>query len=62
MSTTKLEPLRGPPAPDTLVDRTYPLEEAAAAIRHMLDGKARGKLVVSVSPSGMQTPHPGSTP
>jgi NADPH:quinone reductase-like Zn-dependent oxidoreductase len=45
-----------------VVDRTYPLEEAAAAIRHMLDGKARGKLVVSVSPSGMQTPHPGSTP
>jgi NADPH:quinone reductase-like Zn-dependent oxidoreductase len=45
-----------------VVDRTYPLEEAAAAIRHMLDGKARGKLVVSVSPGGMQTPHPGSTP
>jgi NADPH:quinone reductase-like Zn-dependent oxidoreductase len=45
-----------------VVDRNYPLEEAAAAIRHMLDGKARGKLVVSVSPSGMQTPPPGSTP
>src|SRR4051794_16790880 len=45
-----------------VVDRTYPLEEAAAAIRHLLDGKARGKLVVSVSPSGMQTPSPGSTP
>ena len=45
-----------------IVDRTYPLEEAAAAIRHMLDGKARGKLVVSVSPNGMQTPPPGSTP
>ena len=45
-----------------VVDRTYPLEEAAAAIRHLLDGKARGKVVVSVSPSGMQPPPPGSTP
>lgn len=44
-----------------VVDRTYPLEEAAAAIRHLLDGRARGKVVVSVSPSGMQTPPPGST-
>jgi NADPH:quinone reductase-like Zn-dependent oxidoreductase len=45
-----------------VVDRTYPLEETAAAIRHLLDGRARGKLVVSVSPSGMQTPPRGSTP
>ena len=45
-----------------VIDRTYPLEEAAAAIRHMLDGKARGKVVVSVSPSGIQAPPPGSTP
>ncbi|SFO62368.1 NADPH:quinone reductase [Geodermatophilus obscurus] len=45
-----------------VIDRTYPLEEAAAAIRHLLDGTARGKLVVSVSPSGMQTTPPGSTP
>jgi NADPH:quinone reductase-like Zn-dependent oxidoreductase len=45
-----------------VVDRTYPLEETAAAIRHMLDGKARGKVVVSVSPSGMPTSPPGSTP
>ena len=30
------------------VDRTYPLAEAAAAIRHMLDGRARGKVVVAV--------------
>jgi len=44
------------------VDRTYPLEEAAAAIRHMLDGKARGKVVISLSPSDTQTPSPGSTP
>ncbi|MGY1836071.1 NAD(P)-dependent alcohol dehydrogenase [Blastococcus sp. SYSU DS0510] len=45
-----------------VVDRTYPLEEAAAAVRHLLDGTARGKIVVSVSPSGMQTPPSGSTP
>jgi NADPH:quinone reductase-like Zn-dependent oxidoreductase len=46
-----------------VVDRTYPLEEAAAAIRHMLDGRARGKVVVSVSLSDMQTPpSSGSTP
>jgi NADPH:quinone reductase-like Zn-dependent oxidoreductase len=31
-----------------LVDRTYPLAEVPAAIRHLLDGHARGKVVVSV--------------
>ena len=31
------------------VDRTYPLNETAAAIRHMTDGRARGKVVVSVT-------------
>jgi NADPH:quinone reductase-like Zn-dependent oxidoreductase len=31
------------------VDRTYPLREAAAAMRHMLDGHARGKVVITVS-------------
>jgi NADPH:quinone reductase-like Zn-dependent oxidoreductase len=45
-----------------VVDRTYPLEEAAAAIRHLLDGRARGKVVVSVSPSLPPTSSPGSTP
>jgi NADPH:quinone reductase-like Zn-dependent oxidoreductase len=30
------------------IDRTYPLGEAAAAIRYMLDGHARGKLVITV--------------
>jgi NADPH:quinone reductase-like Zn-dependent oxidoreductase len=45
-----------------VVDRTYPLEETTAAIRHLLDGRARGKLVVSVSPSDTQTSPPGSTP
>ena len=31
------------------VDRSYPLREAAAAMRHMLDGHARGKVVLTVS-------------
>jgi NADPH:quinone reductase-like Zn-dependent oxidoreductase len=30
------------------IDRTYPLGEVAAAIRYLLDGHARGKLVISV--------------
>ena len=37
------------------IDRTYPLGEVAAAIRHLLDGRARGKLVISVS---AQNPSP----
>jgi NADPH:quinone reductase-like Zn-dependent oxidoreductase len=45
-----------------VVDKTYPLGEATAAIRHMLDGKARGKVVVSVSPIGPPTAPTGSTP
>jgi NADPH:quinone reductase-like Zn-dependent oxidoreductase len=32
-----------------VVDRTYPLAETAAAVRHLLDGQVRGKLVVQVS-------------
>jgi NADPH:quinone reductase-like Zn-dependent oxidoreductase len=31
------------------IDRTYPLREVPAAIRHMQDGHARGKVVVTVS-------------
>jgi NADPH:quinone reductase-like Zn-dependent oxidoreductase len=30
------------------VDRTYPLSEAVAAVRHLADGRARGKVVISV--------------
>ena len=30
------------------IDRTYPLSETAAAIQHMVDGHARGKVVVTV--------------
>ena len=33
-----------------VIDRTYPLHEAVAAIRHMLDGQARGKVVIAVLP------------
>jgi NADPH:quinone reductase-like Zn-dependent oxidoreductase len=31
-----------------VVDRSYPLAEVPAAIRHLLDGRARGKLTVTV--------------
>jgi NADPH:quinone reductase-like Zn-dependent oxidoreductase len=44
------------------IDRTYPLAETPAAIRHLLDGQARGKLVISVSSRTAQSPDPGSTP
>src|SRR5215471_14609232 len=30
------------------IDRSYPLSQAAAAIRHLIDGHARGKVVISV--------------
>jgi NADPH:quinone reductase-like Zn-dependent oxidoreductase len=30
------------------LDRTYPLSDVAAAIRHMLDGHAQGKIVIAV--------------
>ena len=49
------------------IDRTYPLAETPAAIRCLLDGQVRGKLVISVpsrsTPSRTtQSPDPGSTP
>lgn len=31
-----------------VIDRTYPLSETAAAIQRMVDGDARGKIVVTV--------------
>jgi NADPH:quinone reductase-like Zn-dependent oxidoreductase len=43
------------------IDRTYPLAEAGAAIQHLLDGQARGKVVVSIAPATTQTPDPRST-
>ena len=30
------------------VDRTYPLSEVATAIRDLIDGRARGKIVITV--------------
>ena len=44
------------------IDRTYPLTETPAAIRHLLDGQARGKLVISVSSRTAPSPDPGRTP
>ncbi|MBO0683109.1 MAG: zinc-binding dehydrogenase [Candidatus Dormibacteraeota bacterium] len=32
-----------------VIDRTYPLEETADAIRHLEAGRARGKIVVRVA-------------
>jgi len=34
-----------------VIDRSCPLSEVAAAIRYLLDGRARGKLVITVQPS-----------
>jgi NADPH:quinone reductase-like Zn-dependent oxidoreductase len=31
-----------------VIDRTYPLRDTAAAIRHVQDGHARGKVVLAV--------------
>lgn len=31
-----------------VIDRTYPLGEAPAAIRYMQEGRARGKVVITV--------------
>jgi NADPH:quinone reductase-like Zn-dependent oxidoreductase len=33
-----------------VLDRIYPLAETGAAIRHVLDGRAVGKVVVHLSP------------
>ena len=41
------------------VDRTYALGEVAAAIRYMLDGHARGKIVISVSANNAHQSPPG---
>ncbi len=31
-----------------VIDRTFPLHEAAAAIRHLIDGRASGKVVITI--------------
>lgn len=38
-----------------VVDRTFPLEETPAAIQYLVDGRARGKVVVTVGPEGEET-------
>jgi NADPH:quinone reductase-like Zn-dependent oxidoreductase len=43
------------------VDRTYPLGDVVAAVRRLMDGRATGKLVVSVSPVTTQTPDSENT-
>ncbi len=30
------------------IDRTYPLSDVATAIRHLIDGHARGKIVITM--------------
>jgi NADPH:quinone reductase-like Zn-dependent oxidoreductase len=32
----------------TVIDRRYPLAETAAAIRYLEEGRARGKVVVTI--------------
>jgi NADPH:quinone reductase-like Zn-dependent oxidoreductase len=32
----------------SVIDRTYPLSDVATAIRHLIDGRARGKIVITV--------------
>jgi NADPH:quinone reductase-like Zn-dependent oxidoreductase len=36
-----------------VIDRSYPLAETAQAIRHLLSGRTRGKIVVSVLPTDL---------
>jgi hypothetical protein len=38
------------------------VDRGTAAIRDLLDGQARGKLVISVPPRSAHSPDPGSTP
>lgn len=38
-----------------VIDRTYPLADAAAAIQHVADGRARGKVVLDVRPADHST-------
>ncbi|MGW9029530.1 NAD(P)-dependent alcohol dehydrogenase [Streptomyces sp. NPDC055722] len=35
-----------------VIDRVYPLSKTAAAIRHLLDGRTRGKLVITLRSAG----------
>ena len=42
-----------------VIERTYPLAETAAAIRHLETGRARGKVVISVAPEESARPVTG---
>jgi NADPH:quinone reductase-like Zn-dependent oxidoreductase len=42
-----------------VIERTYPLAETAAAIRHLETGRARGKVVISVAPEESARPGTG---
>jgi hypothetical protein len=46
----------------SLITRLVFTNRADAAIRHLLDGTARGKIVVSVFPGPAPAPTTGSTP
>lgn len=35
---------------EPVIDRSYPLSGVAAAIRHLVEGRARRKVVISVAP------------
>ena len=37
-----------------LIDRCYPLDETAEAIRYLEDGHARGKVVITVTQGGQR--------
>jgi NADPH:quinone reductase-like Zn-dependent oxidoreductase len=41
-----------------LIDRTYPLEQASEALRHLERGHVRGKIVLTVSPPSAEVPRP----
>lgn len=43
-----LRDLAGSAAITPAIDRTYPLSQAAAAVRHLADGHARGKVVITI--------------
>jgi len=43
-----LRDLAGSGAITPAIDRTYPLSQAATAVRHMAEGRARGKVVISI--------------
>ena len=57
MHVHRVGELRGPEGPADLIesgeiapaiDRTYPLSQTPAAIRHVQDGRARGKVVITI--------------